>query len=174
MSAQEPGESVLRQMLAMSEKDAEDFVKTWYLALFWGYVVYNCLRVYIISLLAPNQAKYEFEQEALQGEDIDKCCGWGRCSCSQLILIPRESVEIGLDVYAVIYIVQKKGGLDKLNSKQAQEEYANEKKAKGIDDIEMEDRKPQRPIPMFPRNIQQNNQKRTGYDDSDEEEGGFA
>ena len=55
MSAQEPGDNVIRQMLAMTEKDAEDFVKTWYCAIFiWGYGVYNGLRVYIVSLLAPN------------------------------------------------------------------------------------------------------------------------
>ena len=125
-SAQEPGDNINKQMLAMTEDNAKDFVSTWYCAVFfWGYFVYNGLRVYIISLLAPNQAKYEFEQEAVHGEDIDKCCGWGRCSCSQVLFIPRESVEIGLDVYACIYIKNRKGGLDKLNSAKAKEDYEN-------------------------------------------------
>ena len=175
MSAQEPGDNVIRQMLAMTEKDAEDFVKTWYCAIFiWGYGVYNGLRVYIVSLLAPNQAKYEFEQEAVQGEDIDKCCGWGRCSCSQLLFIPRESVEIGLDVYAVIYIVQKKGGLEKLNSAKAKEEYEQEQ-MKGGKDIEMEDRKPQHLVYPGSNNLRNDNHmKGTGSEDSDEEDGAFG
>ena len=62
LSAQEPGDNINKQMLTMTEENAKDFVYTWYCAVFfWGYFVYNGLRVYIISLLAPNQAKYEFE-----------------------------------------------------------------------------------------------------------------
>ena len=84
-------------MLEMSKEDAADFVKTWYCAIFfWGYLVYNGLRVYIISLLAPGQAKNEHDNNATG-------C-WGKCSCSQWIFIPRESVEIGLDVLAVMDI----------------------------------------------------------------------
>ena len=94
----------------MSEEDARDFVYTWYCAIFfWGYLIYNGLRIYIISLLAPNQAQYENKKQ--QEENIDGCCGWGRCSCSQVLFIPRESVEIGLDILAVIDMVKHFGGL---------------------------------------------------------------
>lgn len=82
-SAQTVDEESSTKMLEMTEKDATDFVKTWYLAVFlWGYVIFNGLRVYLVSLLAPNQAKYEFEKEHEEGENIDGCGGWGRCSCS--------------------------------------------------------------------------------------------
>lgn len=71
---------MLRQIFAMSETDARDFVYTWYCAIFlWGYGLLNGLYAYVTSLLAPNQAKYEFELEEQQ-QDLDGCCGWGRCS----------------------------------------------------------------------------------------------
>lgn len=64
MSAQEAGDNVLRQIFAMSEEDARDFVYTWYYAIFlWGYGLLNGLYAYVTALLAPNQAKYEFELE---------------------------------------------------------------------------------------------------------------
>jgi len=106
-SAQDAGEDTnpTQQALQMSEQEAYDFVKTWYMAIFlWGWLIYNGLRIYIISLLAPNQAKYEFDNQ--KAGDADGCCGLGRCSCSQLLFIPRESVEIGLDVYCVMDIIE--------------------------------------------------------------------
>ena len=55
---------MLRQIFAMSETDARDFVYTWYCAIFlWGYGLLNGLYAYVTALLAPNQAKYEFELE---------------------------------------------------------------------------------------------------------------
>jgi len=39
-----------------------------------------------------------------------------------LLCISRESVELGLDVYAVILTVQRKGGIEKL-SKEKDTEY---------------------------------------------------
>ena len=68
LGAQAAGDDANRQMFVMSEIDAEDFVKTWYFAIFvWGYGVFNILRIYIISMLAPNQANYELEQEKAPG-----------------------------------------------------------------------------------------------------------
>lgn len=58
------------------------------------------------ALLAPGQAKHEYEEEA-NAQDLDACCGWRRCSLTQWFCISRESVEIGLDVFAVIHIVQQ-------------------------------------------------------------------
>lgn len=107
LSAQEAGTNMWRQIFAMTEEDARDFVYTWYCAIFlWGYGLLNGLYAYVTSLLAPGQAKYEYEEEA-NAQDLDACCGWRRCSLTQCFCISRESVEIGLDVFAVIHIVQQ-------------------------------------------------------------------
>ena len=60
-----------------------------------------------------------------------------------MLCISRESVEIGLDVYAVILTVQRKGGIEKL-SKEKDTEYQMDSEQESDhrrNEVEMQDRR---------------------------------
>ena len=104
----EEEEGGFRTYLELTAEEAWYVVVSWYLSTFgWGWLVLNELRILLISLLAPMQARTTFDRAAdrekrpltrtLQSHEEP-------LSCVTCALIPPQSVEITLDALYIIDI----------------------------------------------------------------------
>jgi len=81
------------QWFRMSPENALAFVITWWLSIVvFGWIIYNEIRLVIISVVAPNIAEYYMKNK--EAEIHRSFCSWS--------FIPLESVHIALDALYVI------------------------------------------------------------------------
>ena len=86
----------LYTFVELTPDQANEFVMCWYLSIFVFSMLINCLRIGIISMVAPGCAQDRKERKEGGAKYYRGFC--------QAIFIPQESVEISLDALFTIEI----------------------------------------------------------------------